>query len=300
MSKRLVKNQVLLARVADTPDENFVVDMSEPFTPSYEVKSGNYKALDGKMGTTKTWVVPDYMAVSGSFNCMLKDNGGGDSKPLLDEMFKMSGFDGEAVDTDDDDETDTYRYTPNSSELANGNIIFYLDGIKRSFSGISANLKFDFEVGTPAKVSFDIKGFSDKGVEEANPSVTLDSNALFVVSSVQAVTFSGDTIALTKCSFDLGNSIQEIYAIGQKEFYRSDFSAKVSLSEKVGSDISYWDDFLSGAVKSLEVELESVNGNKFKFVVPSMSYINVSESGSDELEVSREFYCGNDFYFEFS
>jgi len=299
MSKRLVKNQVLLARVADTPDENFVVDMSEPFNPSYEVKSGDYKALDGKMGTTKTWVVPDYMAVSGSFNCMLKDNGGGDTAPLLDEMFKMSGFDGEAVDTDADDTTDAYRYTPNSSELASGQMIFYLDGIKRTFSGVSANLKFDFEVGTPAKVSFDIKGFSNTGTEEANPSVTLDENALFVVSSVQAVTFSGGTIALTKCSFDLGNDIKEIYAIGQKEFYRADFKAKVSLTEKAGSDISYWDDFLSGAVKSLEVELESVNGHKFKFVVPSMSYINVNESGSDELEVTREFYCGSDFYFEF-
>ena len=206
--KRLVKNQVLLAKVGGTPDTTNVVSLVEPFSPSFDFKSGEYRELDGKMGTTKTYVIGDYVAVSGTLSSYLRTNGGGANVPKLDEMFKMSGFDGVALDTDGDDKDDTYRYTPNSDELANGTIIFYLDGIKRTFSNVSANLKFSFEVGMPAKVEFDIKGFSTAPVSEANPSVNLDENELFIVTSAQAVTLSGNTLQLTKVDFDMQSDIK--------------------------------------------------------------------------------------------
>jgi len=295
MAKRLVKNSVILAAVGATPTASNAVDISDAFQPSFSTKSGEYKQFDGKMGTTKTWVDKDYLSVSGTISAFLRSNGGGANIPKLDEMFKMAGLTGAAVDTDSDGTNDAYVYTPNSDELANGEIIWYLDGIKRHFTGVSANLKLDFEVGAPAKASFDIQGYSDTPVEEANPSVTLDDNDLLVVTSMQAVTLSGTTLSVTSCSFDLGNQINEIYAISDKSFYRSDFTAKVSITEKVGSDIGYWAELLSGQVKSLEIELTDRAGHKFVLHLPTLSYTNVNESGTDELEATREFIASNDF-----
>ena len=295
MAKRLVKNSVVLAAVGATPTTSNVVDISDVFVPSFGTKSGEYKQFDGQMGTTKTWIDKDYLTVNGTISAFLKSNGGGANVPLLDEMFKMSGLDGAAADLDGDGVNDAYIYTPNSQELATGEIIWYLDGIKRHFTGVSANLKLDFEVGAPAKASFDIQGYSDTPTEEANPSVTLDSNNIFVVTAMQAVTLSGTTLSVTSCSFDMGNQINEIYAIGDKTFYRSDFAAKVSITEKVGNDITFWSEFLSGQIKSIEVTLTDGVGNSFIFSAPTLSYTNINESGTDELEVTREFLASNDF-----
>ncbi|BAF69587.1 hypothetical protein [Nitratiruptor sp. SB155-2] len=295
MAKRLVKNSVVLAAVGATPTTSNVVDISDPFSPSFTTKTGEYKQFDGQMGTTKTWVDGDYLVASGTISAFLKSNGGGANIPKLDELFKMAGLTGQAVDTDGDAVNDTYIYSPNSDELATGEVIWYLDGMKRHFTGVSANLKLDFEVGAPAKAQFDIQGYSDTPVEEANPAVTLDDNEIFVVTSAQAVTVSGLTLSVTSVSFDMGNQINEIYAIGDKSFYRSDFAAKVSITEKVGNDIGYWSEFLSGAIKSLEVTLSDRSGNKFVLHLPTLSYTNISESGTDELEATREFLASNDF-----
>ncbi|WP_281950276.1 hypothetical protein [Nitrosophilus kaiyonis] len=295
MAKRLVKNSVILAAVGTTPTTANVIDINDPFSPSFTTKTGEYKQFDGQMGTTKTWIDGDYLAVSGTIGAFLKSNGGGTNIPKLDELFKMAGLTGSAADTDNDGTDDAYKYIPNSDELATGEVVWYLDGIKRHFTGVSANLKFNFEVGAPAKAQFDIQGYSDTPVEEANPSVSLDSNNIFVVTAAQAVTLSGNTIPVTNVDFDMGNKINEIYAIGDKTFYRSDFTAKVSITEKVGADLGYWSEFLNGNIKSLEVTLTDGLGNQFIFSAPTLSYTNINEGGSDELEVTREFLASNDF-----
>jgi len=286
MAKRLTEKQVFLAKVGGTPSTTDVVDLDSVFIPSLSGKTGEYKQLDGGMGGTKGYVVDDYLSVSGTLSCNLRGNGGGETLPKLSEMLKMCGLN-EVVDSDNHKVT----YTPNDTEIANGSVLFYLDGEKREFSGVSANLKLDFEVGTIAKTSFDISGFSSLSSAEDNPSVTLDSNDVFIVKSISAVTLSGGTLNLKKASFDMGNQMQEIYAISQKEFYRSDYKPTITLEDNaIKGDTSHWDDFLNGNLKSISILLTSKSGNTFTFTAENCRYTEVSESDdSGKVVISRKF-----------
>ena len=291
MAKRLTEKQVLLAKVGGTPDATNVVDLDGVFIPSLSGKTGEYKQLDGGMGGTKGYTVDDYLSVSGTLSCNLRGNGGGATLPKLSDMLKMCGLDESLVDSDSDGTNDTVVYTPNDTEIANGSVLFYLDGEKREFSGVSANLKLDFEVGTIAKTSFDISGFSSLSSAEDNPAVTLDSNDVFIVKSISAVTLSGGTLNLKKASFDMGNQMQEIYAISQKEFYRSDYKPTITLEDNaIKGDTSHWDDFLNGNLKSISILLTSKSGNTFTFTADNCRYTEVSESDdSGKVGLSRKF-----------
>jgi len=287
MAKRLINNSVVLAKVGKTPAVTDVVNISSAFTPSFTAKSGNYKQFGGNMGGEKQWVVSDYLSVNGSLECFLRANGGGGAEiPKLSEMFKMCGLD----ETVTDDEKVTY--TPNNSEIGTGQITYYLDGMKRDLNGLSSNLKLGFSVGEPVKATFDIQGFSNRPSSLNNPDVTLDESDLFIVTSISAVSLSGATLQLTKCDFDLGNEIKEVYAIETKEFYRSDFTPKISLTEKAGEDISFWADFLDGNIKKIEIELTSKSGKKFTFKADNLAYTNVNEADGDGVvEITRDFIC---------
>jgi len=286
MAKRLTEKQVLLAKVGSTPDATNVVDLDSAFIPSLSGKTGEFKQLDGGMGGTQGYTVDDYLSVSGTLSCNLRGNGGGETIPKISEMLKMCGLD-EVADSDNHKVT----YTPNDTEIANGSVLFYLDGEKREFSGASANLKLDFEVGTIAKTSFDISGFSSLSSAEDNPAVTLDSNDVFIVKSISAVTLSGGTLNLKKASFDMGNQMQEIYAISQKEFYRSDYKPTITLEDNaIKGDTSHWDDFLNGNLKSISILLTSKSGNTFTFTADNCRYTEVSESDdSGKVGLSRKF-----------
>ncbi len=286
MAKRLTEKQVVLAKSGGTPGVADAVDLSAPFQPTYGTKTGQYKQLTGKMGGEKNYVVGEYLTVSGTLEALLKSNGGGANLPKLSQLLKMSGLDENA-----DANNNNVTYTPNSSEISDGQIVFYMDDAKREFTGVCVNLKIDFEVGAPAKASFDIQGYSTRPVEEANPSVNLDCNELFIVDSVQAVTVGGATLNLTKASFDMGNRINEIYALDQKEFYRSDFAPKITLTDNaVKGDNAHWTDFLDGNIKAINIVLTSKSGNKFTFSAPSCRYIDLGEADdAGKVAITRTF-----------
>ncbi len=285
MARRLTEKQVFLAAIGATPTVANAVDLKDKVSPQLKTENIDYKVLNGSMGSTKSVVVSDYLTYTASVSAFLKAHDGS-TAPKLSTLLRMCGL-SEAVDS----QTGVVTYAPTSSEIGTGEIVHYIDGKKYVAHKASANLKIDFEVKQPAVATFDISGFAEPLSEEPNPSVDpFDSNAIFVVDSVQAITVSGAVLNVSKASFDLGNQIDEEYLIGAKEFVRSDFDPKITIEDReIKGDISHWSDFLAGNIKAIEILL-SAGDRKFRFKADNARYIEVGESDDNgKGVVSRTF-----------
>lgn len=285
MARRLTEKQVFLAAIGAAPTTSNAVDLREKVMPEVKTKTFDYKVLNGKMGNTKSAVISDYLTYTASVSAFVKAHDGSNA-PKLSAMLKMCGLN-ESVDAN----TGVVTYTPKSDEIASGEIVHYIDDKKYVAHKASANLKIDFEIGNPAVATFDISAFCDEPIEEANPSVNpFDSNAIFVVDSIQAITLSNVVLQVQKASFDFGNQIDEEYLIGTKEFLRSDFEPKITIEDReIKGDLSHWSDFLSGNIKAIEILL-TAGSRKFRLKANNARYIDVGESDDNGKGlVSRTF-----------
>ncbi len=273
MARRLTKKQVFLAAIGAAPTTNDAVDLREIAIPAVKTKTFDYKVLNGKMGSTKSVVIKDYLTYTASVSTFLKAHDGSNA-PKLSSMLKMCGFK-EVVDAN----TGVVTYTPKSDEIASGEIAHYIDDKKYVAHKASANLKIDFEIGSPAVATFDISAFCDEPTEEANPSVNpFDSNDIFVVDSIQAITLSNAILHVRRATFDFGNQIDEEYLINSKEFLRSDFDPKITIEDReIKGDVNHWSDFLAGNIKSIEILL-SAGSRGFRFKADNARYVDVGES----------------------
>jgi hypothetical protein len=126
-------------------------------------------------------------------------------------------------------ETVTYS---NSQAPVRGSGIAYVDGKKFTMTDtLVGDATFNFEIGKPAMLDVSLQGFLDnKGIptSEANPTVSLNAENQLIVSCGDIITAGGTTISADKISITMGADIQELYALGLKEFNINDYVIKLT------------------------------------------------------------------------
>jgi len=288
----LTDRQVILAKYGSAPSSDDVITAAEWSNLNVKVKTQEIKELGRGLGSTKTFPIADWTNIEGSITALLR----GGLPPKLAELYKICGLK-EEDEKDDDGNIIKVHFYPEERPISNGYLTIYQDDLKRSVTGAVGNLKISFEIGMVVKAEFDIQGFTDaEPVSEDNPSVTLDDNEIFVVESINAITIGGNSFEVKKVDFDMGNSIQEIYAIGAKEYQITDYKPTLSItaySDKENQ--AHWSDLKNGNVKAINIVLSNNAGDKFTFIANACRLSDVSESDDNgNIEFNANYVCEKD------
>ena len=288
MAKQITSRNTFLINSAATPTATDVIPTNDFVFVNPKAKTLETKAIgNGALGNTQSVTVADWTTAEFDVNVNVKPSGTAGEAPSYAALFKACGL-VETVDSNNN----TVTYTPGGTP--SGYAKNYIDGSVRSITGIAGDFKFSGNVGEIAKFTFSLKGFTDlTETDEANPTVTLDTNKDLIVESITAVTVGGGTIALQEFEFSMGNEIQESYGIGTKEFYVSDFKPTINVKAiKTKGNATHWDDLKNNTIKSVEVVLGSGAGATVTFTVPYCNPTDVSESDSSgEVVYSQNWIC---------
>lgn len=290
MAKSITDKTVVLFKYNGTPlVANAITTSNTPFVkPS--IKNQTYKDVGtGKLGATKTYFDENQTDASFDIEVLLRgsDKTGAAPKtaPKIAELLKAAGLK-ETVGTVD------ITYSPNHTEVSPSTCIVYQDDEKRTVTGAIADMKIEGTVGQAAKATFSIQGFTvPTPTVEANPTVTLDTNTLMIVSKVTAITLAGATLNITKFEFSLNNEISSNYATSMSEFVRKDFAPKIKLSGiKNKGDLTPWTDLIASSVKEIIIILGSGAGKTLTITATQASTSDMEENDGDGIvEYSRTF-----------
>lgn len=289
------KKNLVLFKSGALPVAANVVNIEENVLISPDIKQNDFKEFDGKLGNTHSYIDSEHTTTSFTIKAKLRgnDKSAVDTSlpPAINELLLASGLTGVAIDTDADLVNDIYSYTLNDGIISPSQALVYIDGRKRLVDGIVCDFKLTGEVGSPAIVEFSAQGYTDIAhVDEINPSVTLDSEALIIVNKISAVTEDGTTFSLKSFSFGLNNEITDIYAVDIAQFERSDLDPKISLSGYDDSASTAWVDLASQSVKTILIVLGAGAGKTVTLKIDSARPLKNSESDdSGKLSITKEY-----------
>jgi len=288
MSRALKDKIVLLAKYGSTPDTSNVVNLLNAvfFTP--KPKTTEFKELGRGIGSSKTVAIEDFTTAEGSVETFLRAG----LPPKIADLYKIACLEEELIKDDDGNVTEAHYKSPNNP-VANGYLTLYIDGEKREITGAVGDLKITFEVGAPAKAVFDIKGFTTLStISEANPDVTLDDSEIFIVESIDAITIGGEIKEVTNCEFSMGATINEVYAIGTKEYNLTDIKPTITITDykQAGSFDESFND-----IKAIDIKLSTASGKTFEFIANNAVMSDISESDNNEnITYSKTFVLEKD------
>lgn len=292
--QQTLKNTVLFKQ-GSAPSATDVVTLDGLVFVNPKVAGGEYSDIgNGQMGNTKSFVDPNM--VTAEFDIVTVGRGGGaaGTAPKIAELLKSCGL-AETINAGS-----SVSYTTGGS-LASGQCQVFTDGYQRLITGAMLDLKVGGKVGEQAKFTFSVKGYTDAvATAMANPSVTLDTANPPIVSSATVFTVGGGSIPITEFEFALGNQIQSLYAVGQKQYYLQNFDPTINIKAiKVKGTEAHWSDLLAGNIKSVQIVIGSVAGQIIEIDAPYAKPKEVSESDDNgKVIYSQTLRCqsnvGND------
>lgn len=290
MAKSITDKTVVLFKYNGIPlPANAITTSNTPFVkPS--IKNQTYKDVGtGKLGASKTYFDENQTDTSFDIEILLRgsDKTGLAPKtaPKIAELLKAAGL------TETQGTVDI-TYTPNHGYVLPSTCYVYQDDEKRSVTGAVADMKIEGSVGQAAKVTFSVQGFTSPApIVETNPTVTLDTNSLMIVSKITAITLAGTALNITKFELDLNNEIKLDYATGMSEFVRKDFAPKIKLSGiKTKGDLTPWTDLIATSVKEIIITLGSGAGKTVTITATQASTSDMEENDDNgTVAYSRTF-----------
>ena len=286
MANQLTAKNTFIVSTAGTPAATDVVATNEIVFVNPTVKTAEEKCIgDGKAGSTKTYSVADMTTADFTVPMCVRGSGTAGTAPEAAELLKCCALK-ETVNAGTD-----VTYTPELTGVR-GTAKNYMDGFVREITGIAGEMTLSGKVGERAVLSFALKGFTTaSAAAEANPSVTLDTNAALIVTSATAVTVGGSTIELTGFELKTGNDIQQNYAIGVKEYYVRDFAPELKINAiKTKGNEQHWSDLESNTVREVVIILGTTAGNKVTITASSCNPKNVSENDDNGKVVYEQTY----------
>lgn len=286
------KNSVLF-KYGGVPAAANVVNIEEKVLISPNVDQKEYNELDGQLGTKKSYFDDEHITTSFTIKAKLRGNDktgvAPETPPAISDLLKASGLT-ETVGLSD------VTYTPNHGAITPSQALVYMDGRKRAVDGIVCDFKLSGTVGECAMIEFSAQGYTDIAhTNEANPSVTLDSEALIIVNKIIAITEDGTTFNLKSFEFSTNNETVDIYAVDLAQFERVDFDPKVSLTGYDDSASTAWTDLAAQTTKAILITLGLGVGKTVTLKVDSASPLNVNESDDGgKLGITKEYRCTKD------
>jgi len=203
--------------VLPTAPANFL-ESSAPVLINPEISSNDYKRISGKLNATESYVDVANAQASFSVEHMMRSNDSAgtalETVPEFGELLKVCGFD-ETIDTAVvGNEFVTYT---NTQTPVLGSALAVLDTNQFSFTGsLASDLTMEFEVGASAKISAGLQGYIDSATPTvvAQPSVTLSTEPLMIVSNYSTVTLGGVTLKPDKVTISTNPEISDKYTMG--------------------------------------------------------------------------------------
>lgn len=295
MARQITDKSAVLFKYNGTATSANAVTVTETPFLSPDVKSQEYKEIgSGKLGQTKNYVDANNTTVQFDLVAMLRGNDktgvAPETPPAIADLLKACGLT-ESIGADN------VTYAPNHDDVSSSQAVVYIDDYKRVIDGAIATLKISGTVGECAKATFSVSGYTTPAAtSEANPTVTLDTESLMIVSKVSAITVDGTTINAESFDFDIGNDIKSIYAISVGEFIRTDFKPTITLSGiKTKGDESGWNDLIAEDVREIIIVLGSGVGKTVTITASQAKTSEMSESDNDGMvNFSRTFRCQGD------
>lgn len=299
MANQLTNKNAVLVKSGGSPAAVDAVTTNGLVFVNPKVKSGDYKDVgNGMMGGTKSYIDPNWVNAEFDIPLQMKKASALGTAPSIDELLKICGL-AETITA-----STKVEYKPGGTGAGTGQIKVYTDGYVRSVIGAVGNLKISGKVGEPLTATVSVKGFleSAAATAESNPTVTLDTNTAPLVTKVSVLTVGGVTLNADSFDFDIGNQINELYAINLSEYYMQDFDPTITITAvKVkGTDESAWTDFASGTVRAIIIQVGTA-GSMIELSIPYAILKEVSESDdAGNVKISRTFRAqasaGNDNY----
>ena len=291
MAKQVVKRNTLLLATGAAPTAADVITTDNVIAISPKAAVIEYNDMgNGKAGNAKTITNNDDVTAEFDVDVIARSSGGVGVAPKYASLLKCCGLK-ETIDTTNGIVT----YTPELLEQP-ASATAYVDGYKRDITGIVGDMTISGTVGDKAMFKFSLKGFTTLDpIVEANPSVSLDTNTILMVTSASVVTAGLDTIDLQEFEFNLGNSIEKAYAIGTKEFFAGDFkpTIRVKAIKTKGND-THWSDLKNSSPKEVVITLGTAAGDILELRIPNAKPNDVSEDASGEYVVYNETWlCEN-------
>jgi len=295
MARQLSDKNTLLFSTGGVPTAGDVITTNNDIIINPKTKSADYKDKgNGASGNDKTLSIPDWTTVDFPVDIIARASGTAGVAPKIAELFKACGL-SETIAAGV-----SVTYAPAMNQ-ATATAKAYLDGYMRDVTGIAGDLTISGKVGEQAKLSFSLKGFTTLDeAAEANPTVTLDQNTTLIIQSAQVITVGGSTINLESFDFSLGNEIEEVYAIGLKEYFVGGFKPTLKVKAvKTKGNSDHWNELKLNTKKEVIIVLGIGAGETLTLTASYCNPMEVAESADNKKIVyDRTWLCessaGND------
>lgn len=249
-----------------------------------EVATGSFKCMGGKIGNETTWRNTDDTTVNGAvIECYLIGNDATgsalDTPPSWSNLYKICGLT-ETVGLD------TVTYTPSQSQPSDSSTVaIWRDGYKRVATGVVGTLTISGNIGEPILQQAAISGFTTiTSTTESNPSaVCIDESLLIVLKSIDTLTVAGTSYKAQSFTLTQGNEIQKLYAIGTKDFDRTDFKSTLQVTYLKENETIYTT-FSNGTEVEVVILAGSVDGKAVKITASQAVVETIAESSVNNKE----------------
>ena len=282
------------------PPANFI-EVSEEFVINPSPTVEEFNRISGKLGTTDSYTDTCHAVFNQSVTHMMRSTNTAadalDTVPEYGQLLTLCGFT-ETVDTTTPG-AETVTYT-NSQTPVRGSGVAYVDGKKFTMTdSLVGDATFNFSIGKAAMLDVSLQGFLDNAgvpTNEATPSVTLNTEPTMIVSCGDIITAGGTAVSADNISITMGADIQELYALGLKEFNVNDYVIKLTADFYVDS-ANYADAITklnAETAEAIDIKLGTnqtgalING-KSMHITASVAKANAFTDSMDKSRVKRSF-----------
>ena len=150
-------------------------------------------------------------------------------EPEYGELVKISGFEQKP-------NADYYELINTPKAIPKGSALVYMDGQKFSFTDtLVGSTEFDLKVGEIGLCNTTLSGFIDDAIPtaEANPTVTLNTNAPLIVGCADIVLLDGTVLPAERVVFKTNPKIAKSYSMGGKDGLRSNTITDMELTAEI-------------------------------------------------------------------
>ena len=297
------KSTMLLVAGATPPTASNFFETTEPTIINPDVNTQTFKRVSAKLGNTDSYVDTNQNMISQSVtHNMRTSNKAADSlatPPEFGELLKVAGFT-ETIDSGTPSQ-ETVIYT-NSQTPVRGSGAFYLDGKKYTATDrLVADLTITGQAGQIATMTSTVQGYLDNGgipVDEVAPSVTLSSESVVGLTTIDIITAGGTTLTCDQFTLTTNPEITNVYGTSTKQHDISDYDIVLELSYFV--DGSNYADAMTKlnaqTVEAIDIKLNTtagalVSGKSIHITAPLAKARSFADSG-DQSKIKRTFTYG--------
>lgn len=305
MAFKRLKNSVILVKNGGTPvlTDNITVSAVTQINPT--IAGGDIEQVSNTLGSGRTYTDPYQKTAEFDIEMLARTNDT-DASPACVELLKSCMITSETVDAGV-----SVDYRVDSVSLSPTTIYAYEDGEKHEISGRVRNLNVNGTIGEPLKFVFNVSGFVDQTVNEANPSVTNDNNDFFFVDKITGFTEkdqgpgTGTTVNISDFSLTMGNEIASNYNVDLTEYTITDYKPEINFSFlKIKNDLSVWDDLNNQNLKEIEIVCKTQGDTpKYLYILIENRVLkNVETGDQNSLQTMTKTYslqndAGDDNFF---